>query len=164
MKTLFGIIALVVLVSVMASKGENKPTPAVETHEQIAAKAEAKRQEAEAKAAEAARCRADQSCWGNKNMFAGLFECREQIERSAKYDFKWTDGWLDTKFTHFRWRDWNKQIITLSGDKLQLQNGFGGWVRHTYDCDVDVSRVVPSGENLKDARVLTVRVTPGRIP
>jgi len=136
------------------------------TPEQIAAKAEAKRQEdeakAKAKAEETARCRADQKCWTDKAMWSGKYDCQKAIERLAKYDFKWTDGWLDFKFSHYHWRDWNKQIITLSGDKIQFQNGFGAWTRHPYYCDVDMSKVDPN-KPLEGARVLTARVEPGRL-
>lgn len=72
----------------------------------------------------------------------------------AKYDFKWIDGMLEPKFSHFRWSNRDKGVVTFIGDKIQLQNGLGNWVRHTYECDFD-----PQTDT-----AIAARVRPGRIP
>jgi hypothetical protein len=79
--------------------------------------------------------------------------CRDPIERLAKNDFEWTDGILEPKFSHYRWRDEAKGELTYIGDKIKYQNGFGAWIHHTYQCDLD-----SSGE-----RVMDVRAAPGRL-
>src|SRR5262245_51704165 len=76
-----------------------------------AEEAEKERKAAEAaaaRAAETARCRADQKCFAEKTYGYSL-HCSERIERLAKYDYKWTDGWLDFKYDRYRWKDWNKK-------------------------------------------------------
>jgi hypothetical protein len=98
-------------------------------------------------------CKKDLQCWGDKHLSTAAVWCDDQIERLAKYDFKWTDGWLESKFNRFRWYDQDSLIITFIGDKLQFQNGYGAWEYHIYECDF----------NTKIDAVLGVRVKPGRL-
>jgi hypothetical protein len=110
---------------------------------------EAKR--AEEKAAEeqkVAGCRSDLECWGEKAWNVATFSCPSLIERMAKYDFEWTDGILEPKFSHYRWRDKDRGIVTVIGDKIKMQNGFGAWMHMTYECDVN-----PQAEAALDVRV-----------
>ena len=98
-------------------------------------------------------CRASLECWGEKHSFAASFRCPDQIERLAKYDHEWTDGWLGTKFSHFAWKDRQTGAITYIGDQIKFQNGFGAWVPHTYHCDFDPIK----------REVLDVRAMAGRL-
>jgi hypothetical protein len=83
-------------------------------------------------------------------------ECRRAIEPKARYDFRWTDGLLESKLPRARWstrhdivqRFGPKRVIEYQGNALQLQNGFGAWARVTYECDFD-----PVTERLIDARL-----------
>ena len=84
--------------------------------------------------------------------------CVHYIEKLARYDFEWTDGWLDYKFTHFRWKNQNKGIITFIGDKIKLQNGFGAWQHYTYACDYS-----PNKDADEIGNVLDVRLREGRL-
>jgi len=68
---------------------------------------------------------------------AGIY-CREPIERLAKYDYEWTDGWITPKFSQFRWKSASKKVITMQGDELKLQNGLGIMMNYIYYCDIDV--------------------------
>lgn len=96
--------------------------------ERAAAEAEARqKQEAEA-------CRASISCWGDKHLVAASVRCRHAVESLAKYNHRWIDGALDLKFPRFGWGDAAKERIRYVGDSIELQNGFGGWVRHNYVC------------------------------
>jgi hypothetical protein len=79
--------------------------------------------------------------------------CKGPVERLAKNNFEWTDGLLEPKFSHYRWKNQSTGIITYIGDKIKFQNGFGAWIFHTYECDLDAS-----GET-----VLEVRAQPGRL-
>ena len=72
----------------------------------------------------------------------------------AKNNFEWTDGVLEPKFSHYRWKDQSLGEITYIGDKIKFQNGFGAWIFHTYECDLDST----------GTRVLDVRASPGRLP
>lgn len=60
---------------------------------------------------------------------------------------------LESKFSHFRWKNQGKGVMTFIGDEIQLQNGFGAWQNYAYECDYD-----PSSE-----QVLDVRAREGRL-
>lgn len=64
--------------------------------------------------------------------------CPEQVERLARFGSRWVDGWLEPKFSAYRWRDRARGIVTYLGDRIELQNTFGAWVPHVYECDIDV--------------------------
>ncbi len=100
-----------------------------------------------------AACKSDLHCWGEKHFVDASVKCVRPIERLAKYSSKWTDGWLTPKFSHYRWKDSKKGIITYIGDKIQFQNGFGAWQDHTYGCDFDPAT----------GSVRGVRAVPGRL-
>ena len=84
------------------------------------------------------KCRMDLQCWGDKHSLRATFACQGHIERLAKYAHEWTDGFMEAKFSHFRWKDPSKGVVTYLGDKIRFQNGFGAWLPHRYSCDYDV--------------------------
>ena len=60
--------------------------------------------------------------------------CRQLVERSAAYSFRWTDGLLGRKF----WQagDFNLEGMEFFGDEVELQTALGAWQRHRYVCTV----------------------------
>lgn len=110
-------------------------------------------QAAAAKLAKQQECKKDIQCWGDEAAVSGTYDCTQLIERMAKHDFEWTDGMLEPKFSHYRWRDPEAGTITLIGDKIKMQNGFGAWTHMTYECDF----------NPISASVVDVRVAEGRL-
>lgn len=108
--------------------------------------------QAEAKVDDAT-CMKDLQCWGDRQSIAGGMRCKPFVEKLAKYSFKWTDGTFETKFSHFRWLDQQQGTLTLIGDKIELQNGFGAFQPHVYECDY----------NPLTEQVLDVRARPGRL-
>lgn len=119
-------LAAIIFGIVKCTGGESKPE---KTPEQVAK--------------ETAECKKDLQCWGDKNGGTAAVYCKEPVERLAKYSFEWTDGTLEQKFSHFRWKDKDNGIITYIGDKIKYQNGFGAWQNSTYECDIDpVSKTV----------------------
>jgi len=82
--------------------------------------------------------------------------CAPEIEKFAKYDFRWTDGALDPKLPNGRWSQrydivekyGEKRIIEFQGDLIQMQNGFGAYKTMNYECDFDPV----------DKRIVAVRV------
>jgi len=116
-------------------------------------KREALRKKAEENRAQArkerSQCNKSLQCWGDRNSRDAEIGCRDKIERFAKYDFKWVDGY---KFSRFKWHR-KPNSVTFIGDKIKFQNGFGAWQHYTYECDFDT----------KNRTALTVRVKPGRI-
>ncbi|MBC2659815.1 hypothetical protein H7A76_30645 [Pseudomonas sp. MSSRFD41] len=82
-------------------------------------------------------CQRELSCWGDKNFAIASATCRREIEKLAKYSFKWTDGFTDFKFSKYRWSNQKNLIVTYIGDKIQFQNGFGAYEGFTYECDFD---------------------------
>ena len=86
------------------------------------------------------QCMENLRCWAEKHSVSGAVYCEPHVERSAKYDFEWTDSWLESKFSHFRWLNAENRkagIVTYIGDKVKFQNGFGAWLPITYECDFD---------------------------
>ena len=82
-------------------------------------------------------CRQNLQCWGEKHALAATFACQPLIEGAAKYDYKWTDGWLGTKLPRFRWKDRKAGTLSYTGDKIKIQNVFGAWQRVVYWCHFD---------------------------
>jgi hypothetical protein len=103
--------------------------------------------------AEAKRCASELKCLGEKFDVESTVACRRLVERLAKNDFQWTDGWLEPKFSHYRWGDKARGVVTYIGDKIKFQNGFGAWTFYTYECDFDT----------RNKKVTDVRAQPGRI-
>ena len=98
-------------------------------------------------------CRMDLQCWGDKHSLEATFACQGYVESLALHTHEWTDGFLESKFSHFRWSDSSKGVVTYMGDKIMFQNGFGAWVPHRYWCDYDAL----------NKQVLDVRAQSGRM-
>ena len=82
--------------------------------------------------------------------------CETAIESKAQYAYRWTNGFLERRFDTV-FTDVIDQGVTkgmYEGDHIELQNGFGAWQPHVYECLVD----------LKAERILLVHVEPGRLP
>jgi len=65
----------------------------------------------------------------------GGWNCKQAVEKSAKYDIKW-------KSWGYGFDYWNKYArndgyLRISGDDAEAQNGFGNWVRANYSCTYD---------------------------
>lgn len=58
----------------------------------------------------AAECLQDLKCAGNKFVVEAGIDCRRPVERLAKYSFKWTDSWYESKFDRFRWKDKTRDL------------------------------------------------------
>ena len=78
----------------------------------------------------------DLSCLGNKGIVAAGVYCKTPIEHLALHDVKWTDGYLDMKFSEFRWAPEGDGAITYVGDKAEFQNGFGAYTPVVYEGDL----------------------------
>lgn len=121
--------------------------------EKRAAEAASKRALEVARQAEEDRCRADLKCWGEKFSIEATAPCRTGVERAARIDFKWNDGILEPKFSHYRWKNRDRGILTFIGDKVQFQNGFGAWIRHTYECDYDPANKTVLGVRAREGKL-----------
>lgn len=82
-------------------------------------------------------CKKDTACWGKRHLTSAQTPCQRAIERQARYDFEWTDGWLGTRFMYASYEEDTAHIIVYSGDSLRLQNGFGAWSNYSYACEFD---------------------------
>lgn len=128
----------------------------------LASEAEERRERRDAAAAEkeATRkltedeiCRANLVCWGDKQVVWSGFRCPPEIEKLASYRANWLDGWLEPKFSHYRWLSKERGTLTMIGDQIEFENGFGAAINMIYECDID-----PAAEE-----VLAVRVYEGRL-
>ncbi len=90
-----------------------------------------------ASAKEEAKCKTDWQCWAERHSLRAILSCQPQIENQAKYDFRWTDSWLQPKFSRVSATE-KKNTFVYSGDSLQLQNGFGAWENYIYRCRYNV--------------------------
>jgi hypothetical protein len=68
----------------------------------------------------------------------GGVQCQKAIPKLAKYAYKWTDGFLEQKFAYYKQIIEEAGVLTLVGDKIQFQNGFGAWIPAKYWCSYDV--------------------------
>lgn len=100
-----------------------------------------------------AACSKNLKCTAEKAWPEAASACEKLVERSAKYQFEWTSGFMSPKFTNYRWRDANQAQVTFYGDQIKMQNGFGAWQHMTYYCDYDT----------KSKAVLDLRMIDGRL-
>jgi len=140
-------------------------TNAAQYNVHIRAKAEDAKRAADQKAVEDAQiaaetmrlvdllCRESADCYGNKFYRQATAACEAMVQRSAKYDFKWTNGWDESKFEYRKWGDQERGTIVYAGDRLQLQNGFGNWIVHRYACEFDPARNAIVYFNLEAGRI-----------
>ncbi|MCG7799990.1 hypothetical protein MCV29_01765 [Enterobacter asburiae] len=82
---------------------------------------------------EEAQCFEDADCYASKHN-SGYYMCETAVEKAAKYQFKWTDGVLERKFSRYNWYDKERKLVTRFGDKAQAQNGFGAFKNIEYSC------------------------------
>lgn len=110
---------------------------------------------ADARAAQDAVCLKDLQCIGEKAVIAAGIKCPREIEKLAKRQVQWTDGTLEPKFSRYGWKDKAAGVVTLYGDRVQFQNGFGAFVNVIYSCDMDM--------NGPSTTVLGVQAEEGRL-
>ncbi|MCW9580194.1 hypothetical protein ORL26_12455 [Raoultella ornithinolytica] len=82
---------------------------------------------------EEAKCLDDADCYASKHK-SGDYICKVAVENSAQYQFKWTDGITEPKFSSYNWYDKDKKLVTLYGHRAQAQNGFGAFKNIEYSC------------------------------
>ena len=100
-----------------------------------------------------ANCAQDLKCTGEKFAARAESVCRPAVERLARFDFQWTTGFLEPRFSHFRWKGDEKKIVTYIGGKIKFQNGFGAWQHYRYECDYDLTSGI----------ALEARANPGQL-
>ena len=62
-------------------------------------------------------------------------KCTTAVENYAKNDFKWMSNDPVERFPrYYTENQGNPYEVVLVGDKVQYQNGFGAFIRMTYDC------------------------------
>lgn len=96
----------------------------------------------------------DLQCNGDNAVVAAGIYCKDKVEQMAKHSVRWTDGTFESKFSRFRWKNAEANVITMIGDKAEFQNGFGAFTPVIYECDLGPDRKT----------VLDVRVREGRLP
>ena len=82
--------------------------------------------------------------------------CEDEIERLAQYSSRWTDGFLEPKFSRYRWENDEQTVAYVIGDRVEFQNGFGAWQPHWYTCEIDFRTDPPT--------IIEVNAFPGRLP
>lgn len=89
------------------------------------------------------KCNANAYCYASHHK-SSTYECQKAVESSAKYDFKWTDGTLEQKFSSYGWYDQSNKLVTMQGHRAQAQNGFGAYKNIEYSCtfNADTGEIV----------------------
>jgi len=82
-----------------------------------------------------------------------LYDSLHLAVQGGAHSVRWTDGALETKFSKFRWADKEAATLTMVGDKVEFQNGFGAFTPMIYACDL-----AADGKT-----VLAVRAQEGRL-
>lgn len=90
----------------------------------------------------------DLQCRAKEGIISASVYCPREVERMAKHSVKWTDGFLESKFDRFRWKDKANGVITYIGGKAEFQNGFGAFTPMIYECDLG-----PDNRTILDVRV-----------
>ncbi|MDP1628823.1 MAG: hypothetical protein Q8L94_17035 [Parvibaculum sp.] len=84
-----------------------------------------------------AACREDVRCWSERFGAKASAACGEKIEAAAVYDFRWTDGFLTSRWESISWADKDAGVVHYFGDEIEMQNAFGNWIRQQYACTYD---------------------------
>jgi hypothetical protein len=64
--------------------------------------------------------------------------CTKPVEALALYGFEWTNGWLESKFPKYITSTIEPYVLTISGDRIRFQNGFGSYTTVSYRCNYNV--------------------------
>ena len=96
-----------------------------------------------------AECRQDLQCWGNQHRADAYVLCIPRVERSARYSYTWTDGFLGSKIDGYAWGNRSRGSVMYYGDNIQYQNGFGAMQTMFYKCTYD-----PATDSLENFEVL----------
>lgn len=81
-------------------------------------------------------CRRNFKCWTDQHDLYAVTACETAVERTAKYEYRWENGWTEPKFHTLKWSE-AAGTITFGGTKIAMQNGFGAWRKMKYVCIYD---------------------------
>lgn len=98
-------------------------------------------------------CKLDLHCWAKKNVAAATPYCESAIIKKSRFNARWTDRFLEPKFTQLAWLDQSAGTIVYIGDEVEFQNAAGDYEPQIYRCDFD-----PSNQT-----VLQVSTIPGQL-
>lgn len=76
-------------------------------------------------------CAASAICTGEKYSVDAAALCSLAIER--REPARWDGG--VARFRSYVWKGQGRSLITYAGHNLEIQNTFGAWRRHRYECD-----------------------------
>lgn len=100
-----------------------------------------------------ARCERDSKCYGDQLLGQAAFACSNEIEKKAKFSFKWADGSTASRLQRITWANKEETVLAYFGDKVMFQNGFGAWQNILYQCNFDPVR----------RQVVRIGIQPGRL-
>jgi hypothetical protein len=98
-------------------------------------------------------CAKDLQCIFKEHELLILPQCKRSIERSAKYQFKWTGGALTPYFKRIAWKNEKKGVVSFIGDSISFQNGFGAWSNMIYFCDYSTLENAIVGISIDEGRL-----------
>ena len=150
---IFFVIAVIVS-ALIANYMSRKPAAATETNPVTAAENSRTTSKSEPLgSSKEDACKLDLHCWAKKNIAAATFHCESVIIKKSRFNARWTDRFLEPKFTHLAWLDQSAGTIVYIGDEVEFQNAAGDYAPQIYRCDFD-----PSNQT-----VLQVSTIPGQL-
>jgi len=76
--------------------------------------------------------------YGIKAFFSCASQADDYLRQASKWSFKWDEvGWLDRKFDNYLATVTAPGVLTMTSNKVSLQNEFGAYRRMTLLCSYD---------------------------
>lgn len=104
----------------------------------IERQAEAEAQQAEMARRDAIRdavCRRTPGCFAAMHIADADRTCRAGLEELARFQFRWTNRLGERRFSQYELAgEAGSERLVFAGDRIELQNGFGVWQNHVYEC------------------------------
>lgn len=85
------------------------------------------------------RCENNLDCWAEKHTVNAWVKCQKAVERLARYQFEWTNGFLGMKFDRYVKGVSTPTAVIWVGTSIKFQNGFGAWRAMKYGCEYEAS-------------------------
>lgn len=99
-----------------------------------------------------AACPTDPECQFKKQLPDLEAICEHLLKYSAKYDFRWNTGWFGQPWNAFGWTDATKTEMFVSGNKIEMKNGYGAWIPQNYSCTYNLAKKTITGLEVSPRR------------
>ena len=102
---------------------------------------------------EVVNCGTRAECVIEEHKISAQVACDPKVEDLGNYTARWTNSWYEPRYSHYSVDLEQENTLTMFGDSIEFQNGFGAWQRAAYVCVY----------NYATGEVLTVSGQAGRL-